>query len=95
MIFNFNKEIIVEEIKDEGLLLYNEETKETHILNETAMYIFDLCINNDFDGVIKEYVDHFCADDGEAKGVLIGECLDVLGIFIKKDIFYLTCGVKQ
>lgn len=60
-----NNDIIFEEIQEGGLLLYNNVTKETHILNETAALIFNYCDGTDLDSIFNSYIRVFDSVDSD------------------------------
>lgn len=51
-----NENIVFEIIEGEGGILYNSQTKETHLLNKTAVIIFELCCEI----AVEEIFEKFC-----------------------------------
>lgn len=83
-----SQEIVIEEIKDQGLLLYNNKTKETQILNETAKFVFELCDGNGFEVIITEFLKRY--SESVPKEELIKACINTLNIFVQKDILSIV-----
>lgn len=50
--------IIYEVIEDDSMILYNEVTQETHILNATAGLIFMLCDGRGLSDILNEFKEH-------------------------------------
>lgn len=83
-----NQEIVIQEIKDEGLLLYNNKTKETQVLNETAKFVLELCDGNSFEIIITEFFKRY--SESISKEELIKACMNTLNIFVQKDILLIV-----
>lgn len=54
-----NDNIIFEEIDGGGMLLYDNQSREIHILNETAAVIFDSCNEKPIDLILESFLDNF------------------------------------
>lgn len=54
-----NRDIIFDEIVEGGMLLYNNQTHETHILNETAALVFSCCNGDEIDSILAMYLKNF------------------------------------
>lgn len=78
-----NKHVVFEVIENEGGVLFNASTKETHLLNLTAMTLFLLCEGKDIEEIHNEYLKMF-------KDVSVEELKrdfeEAISLFIEKKI---------
>lgn len=83
-----NDDIIFEEIKEGGALLYNNATKETHILNETATLIFKCCDGKELTSSFCHYINFFQLEqlDETLQQRIKQDFLKTIEIFRKKSI---------
>lgn len=55
-------EMIAEETNDGGLILFDKDTGNTHIINSTAKIIYDLCIDLNEDEIAQKLMEQFSED---------------------------------
>ena len=78
---NDETEIVEYEVDETGAMIYVENTEETHMLNETACYIFRLCtepisFQQILDSMLSEY--EISVDMLEQVKIDISNCLTML-----------------
>lgn len=79
---NKNECIVFEIIEGEGSILYNTQTKETHLLNVTATMLFELC-DNDLEDIFDKFYSLF--EDGN-KDQIYKDFHETINLFIDKKI---------
>ena len=97
-IININPSIIVESVSETELMLYNNETEEIHLLNETATKMFNLLQEMSQECAIKaflnEYVDSMINDkDNISFDELKKDAEEILKTLYEKNI--IKGGVRQ
>ena len=83
-----NSDIIFDEIDEGGMLLYNNQTHETHILNETAALVFSCCNGDEIDSVLAKYLKSFEINscDFDMQNKIIQEFYEVIEIMKSRHI---------
>ena len=81
-----NDNVVFEIIEGEGGVLYNSQTKETHLLNKTAIIIFELCCETAIEDVFHKF---YCLFNEESKERISKDFYEAIKLLEDKKIIEL------
>ncbi len=85
-----NEKLIVDGVENE-IIIFNEETQNTHILNETAGYLFDHAKKSKIGDIIDELYNELAEEERGAhpKEEIIQDCIAILEEMISQGLLLL------
>lgn len=85
-------EMLIVDHVDQEVIVFNEETQKTHILNETAGYLFIHLRNQKIGNVIEEFYNALSDDDKSyyIKDDIVQDCLNIIEEMIAQGLLKIS-----